>query len=277
MKIFPNRLAAHIARVQRQIGARAEIGSQSYVVKGYYANNFHLGDTHEPHLVAPLERAMKATSGLIIDVGVNLGQTLTKILSIDPTRPYLGFEPQIGACFFVSRFLSDNHLTHMSVLPVGLSDKNTSMTFYSDGDADVMGTTIPNAKRSSGLAKRHIQVRVGDDVLKELDCSTPGIVKIDVEGAELQVLAGLKNTIERSRPIVFFEQLPNFFGADRQRLPEDECIARTTTAAEIFKFFAQRNYEIRQINKAGEEQKISHFELDDAASFAGSDYVAYPL
>jgi hypothetical protein len=49
---------------------------------------------------------------------------------------------------------------------------------------------------------------MGDEVLDVLKVSNPGIVKIDVEGAELEVLSGLRHTLEKSHPFIICELLP---------------------------------------------------------------------
>ena len=50
-----------------------------------------------------------------------------------------------------------------------------------------------------------IQVRRGDDVQAELNLPFPDVVKIDVEGFEPQVIAGMRQVIARKQAIVFFE------------------------------------------------------------------------
>jgi len=55
-----------------------------------------------------------------------------------------------------------------------------------------------------------VPVFVGDDVLETLGVDEVAIVKIDVEGGELDVLEGLTRTLSRSNPLIFCEVLPIF-------------------------------------------------------------------
>ena len=50
-----------------------------------------------------------------------------------------------------------------------------------------------------------VRVREGDRCRKELHIPPPDVLKIDVEGFEPQVIAGLAETIRQKRPVIFFE------------------------------------------------------------------------
>ncbi len=85
--------------------------------------------------------------------------------------------------------------------------------------ADEIGTStfhyVKNAPAFSGLKRRDYEVKHPD--IQEIEVSVrrlddiiePGthvdFIKIDVEGAELGVLKGAKNTLKKHKPIVVFE------------------------------------------------------------------------
>src|SRR5205823_14121311 len=56
-----------------------------------------------------------------------------------------------------------------------------------------------------GSERVTIRIRRGDDVQSELSLPLPDVIKIDVEGFEPEVMAGLMNVIARRQPIIFFE------------------------------------------------------------------------
>lgn len=256
-----------------QAGRPLVLGGRRYRVRGYISNVLPNSLRHEPHLLPALERALRLRPGLFLDVGANLGQTLLKVLHLDPARPYLAVEPQVSACFFLSRFISDNRLDTVRLLPIGLSDADGLVNLYVGGEADEMASLTPG---TTALATQVIQVRIGDDVLAELGAEPPGIIKIDVEGVEVSVLRGLERTLRTAQPILFFEVLPNFAGAERRPVAPDVRERQTANAAALWELLADLGYGVRQGQASGEERELDRFMLDDPARFEGSDYVAYP-
>ena len=263
-------LSHHLPRVRHQLGKPLSLGGRDYRVRGYLANRQAVTLGHEPHLMAPLRRALAARPGAFVDVGVNTGQTLLKVLSIDPERAYLGFEPQIGCAFCVQQFLADNDLTQARVVPVALSDRDGMAGLHAAGLFDEMASLT----KERGTMELPVALRTGDAVLPELGVDAPGIIKVDVEGAELEVLRGLRKTLTRARPILFFEVLPNFTGEDRIPLPCDIASRNRQRAAEIWDLLTGLGFAIRQIDDLGEEHLIDGFELGDRTRFIGRDYVA---
>ncbi|MDB5578001.1 MAG: hypothetical protein JWR80_3177 [Bradyrhizobium sp.] len=271
-------LRFHLARLRRETGQRLLLGSESYRVRGYVPNRLTTSFKHEPHLLEPLARALQERPGTVIDIGVNTGQTLLKILSLDPKRPYVGFEPQIGCCYFVDQFLRDNDIKNARLVCLALSDKNRILPIYSRGPFDEMASLdVSSTNRyTHEIAEGFAPARIGDEAIDEMGIVDTAIIKIDVEGAEFSVLSGLTRTFSEKRPICFFEVLPNFTGDARAAINEKAALNNRAAAADIMAYFDNMNYGVRQIDGTGVERSIVKFDLDTPTSYIGSDYVAYP-
>ena len=72
---------------------RARIGGQRVTVpiREGIGTNLLLQD--EPWMFPLLGALLRQFPGVFVDVGVNVGQTLTKVKAIEPGRSYVGFEP----------------------------------------------------------------------------------------------------------------------------------------------------------------------------------------
>jgi hypothetical protein len=60
---------------------------------------------HEPSVDRLLSRMLAATSGTVVDVGVNTGQILMKVKTKEPNREYIGFEASMFCCFYVDQLV----------------------------------------------------------------------------------------------------------------------------------------------------------------------------
>ena len=221
---------------------------------------------------------MAARPGAVIDVGVNTGQTLLKLLAIDPTRRYVGFEPQVDCCFFVDQFLRDNDLRTHQIICLALGNQNGLLPLYSSGPVDVLASLVPRSTQryDSEFITKFVPVRIGDDVLDELGLDAPAIIKVDVEGAEAEVFEGLRGTIGRAKPICFFEVLPNYVGLERTMINADAATANREASISLMQYFSGLGYQIRQIAADGSEHAIDAFDLENVDTYRGCDYVAYP-
>jgi FkbM family methyltransferase len=231
-------------------------------------------------MVAVLRRLLEFDrTGVFVDIGVNIGQTLTKVLGIDRNRAYLGLEPQISCCYNIEQFLRLNELHNATVLPIALSDCNRMLTFYANGEFDEMAGLIGEGDECGAPGKRKasfVPARIGDEVLNELGITEICAVKIDVEGAELSVIRGLVKTLSSRHPSVIFEVLPNFFGiTERIMHTQAECLKREASAKAIFELLSSLGYDIFQIDNEGGETRIDRFEMNDLINYVGANFIAH--
>ena len=201
-----------------------------------------------------------------------MGQTLIKVISLDPAREYIGFEPQVDCCFYIDRFIADNHLANVSVLPMALSDSNGMLQLNFNSDYDAMASASPVDTSQSSW----VPGRIGDEVLNEMGVSNIAVIKIDVEGTELEVLRGLEDTMKKWSPLLVFKVLANFTGEERTMRPSEARETNSRRASEIAQLLADRGYKLYQIDRKGLEIAIQAFDLDDPNKYMGRDYIARP-
>ena len=274
-----NSLSYHLPRLLHQLGRPIKFGNHRFKIAGYYPCRFtNTSDQHERFLEAILRRVLETGHGTFIDVGVNAGQTLAKVLGIDKHRAYVGFEPQLSCCFNADQFIKNNGLVNAQVLPIALGDSNQLLSFFSESEMDECASLIERTGLCGDRTKTFVQCRIGDEVIKELGISSISVIKIDVEGAEVQVMEGLRETLELYQPAIIFEVLPNFSGIGARTWHSPEaCEINRESAKRIRELLHQLEYQIFQINEeSGKESKIDDFELDNINNFQGSNFIAYP-
>ena len=98
---------------------------------------------------------------------------------------------------------------------IAISDENGEATFFVTSDDAYNGLKDTHRKSLRGTVR--VQTRTLDDWVESSGIPVIGLVKIDVEGLEHQVIRGALRTIDRHRPIVVSEI---FRGTDSNASPE---------------------------------------------------------
>jgi FkbM family methyltransferase len=170
----------------------------------------------EPGIFEALKKILALRSGPVFDVGVNVGQTLLKIKALDWNREYVGFEINPRCCQYVDTLIAANRFPACTIVPAGLSDRNglTTLWLRRNVSLDPAATTIGDVcDEPEALRPQCAAVCRGDDAAAALNVQALAAIKIDTEGAELEVLRGLAHTVERCRPFIICEILPVGDGA----------------------------------------------------------------
>ena len=177
--------------------------------------------THEPAVDAIFQVALSLRPGTFVDVGANVGQTLIKVKAVEPGRSYIGFEASPFCCYYLSRLIAENAYQDCVLVPYALSDHSGTASFHFSGIADAQATIIGDfwTKKNARENKMTVLLGRGDDVLASMGTSRVGIIKIDVEGGELEVVRGMDRVLRNDRPLVIIEVLPYII--DLSTLDED--------------------------------------------------------
>jgi len=142
--------------------------------------------------------------GTLIDIGANVG--LVTLLLADKVQHALLFEPNPIAAGRARENLALNRLK-FEVHELALSDRTGSVELEDEGGVSTCNRTV--AGFSTSLPTRKVDCMKLDDFLAQHALPHPiSAIKIDVEGHENHVLAGMMECLRRSRPrVVMFEYL----------------------------------------------------------------------
>ena len=168
-----------------------------------------------------LKAFIDSKEGCVIDVGVNVGVYLVKLKALTDNVEYFGFEPNAVCNYYTNELIRMNNFKLARVLPVALSDEMSVLTLYASKLGDKGASIVCDTKNTSDLNYSSDIVTVkGDDFIELLNIKNISAIKVDVEGAELSVLKGLVNTIEKCRPF-FYIEIWSSHGVERDANDED--------------------------------------------------------
>ena len=186
---------------------------------------------HELYILRDVAIALAKENGSPLsfyDIGANVGQH--SLFMSQYAGQVFSFEPFGGVRKKILEKIARNQRKNMTVFPVGLGDVNADLDFIEPSGAN-HGTGSFVAKESScGGAVKKLPVRRGDDFLSDHQLPKMDIVKMDVEGFEMRVLAGLQKRLQQDRPAILMEVSEQTRAemvtesAFRQRLYEDASI-----------------------------------------------------
>ena len=115
----------------------------------------------------------------------------------------IAFEPWATARAQSERNRDLNTMTNVEILDYALAGENGRRLFYAPtGSNTGTGSLLPDYFPGNNTESTSILACRGDDAHRELGVARPAILKIDVEGAEREVLTGLGAFIHNHYPNV---------------------------------------------------------------------------
>jgi FkbM family methyltransferase len=162
----------------------------------------HNGRFYEPEELNIISENFPA-GGTFVDVGANVGNHTVYVAKFLKAARIIAFEPNpaVQQMLLANIFLNNlQSLVDVSHLGIGLGDKSTRAHVKPRYQHNIGATQLQSTSASSDVGT--VAVERGDDLLK---CETIDMIKIDVEGMELDVLNGLQRTVSEQRPMIFIE------------------------------------------------------------------------
>lgn len=179
------------ARMRLQGETFAPWGAQAYAV---------LTGTHEVQVQEALRRTVGA-GDVVWDVGANIGAlSLLAAQVVGPTGRVIALEPEAGCAAAIRANAKRNDLDWLEVREVAATDRSRDVELIVVDDT--LWTRLASVSEHALQTDRRV---VAGRALDDLDAPPPALVKIDVEGAELEVLAGMRRVLDEAQPVVVCE------------------------------------------------------------------------
>lgn len=192
-----------------------------------------------------------------IDIGAYRGRMLAEFLKVAPHGRHIAYEPLPHLSkFLVARF--PNVEVRNAAVSSEVGEKTFSYVKRTPAESGFRG------RRHAGNAQTvHLSVRTETlDASLPLDY-VPALIKVDVEGAELQVFQGAIETISRHKPVIIFEHGKGGATHYGTRPSHIYSILHDVAGLGIFDFDGNGPYTLEQLEES--------FERDERW-----DYIARP-
>jgi FkbM family methyltransferase len=161
---------------------------------------------NELRLLGALADALRAQGKPVnfFDVGANIGHH-TLFMSRHSDRVF-SFEPFPAVRDEMERKLKHAGAGNVTVFPVALGNRNETATFHPPTGANqgtgTLGDLLPENASSQSISVRAVR---GDDFFAAQHLPPVSLLKMDVEGFEVNALEGMRETLWRDRPPILME------------------------------------------------------------------------
>lgn len=165
----------------------------------------------EPRSIQAVADHLSA-NGTFMDVGAHIGYySLWAATIVGPRGHVISIEPNPQTLPKLKGNIEASNARMVSVWPVACADKESTLQFYAAPGSNTGESSFSkeNASQEGAAPMAYsVQARPLDAIVKEAKLERVDVIKIDVEGAEFEVLQGASKTLDTFRPVLIIELVP---------------------------------------------------------------------
>lgn len=142
---------------------------------------------------------------VFFDIGANIGfYTILASRLVGPGGTVCAFEPVMRNLAFLYRHIKTARCENVAIIPAACSDR-LGISRFEFGENAAVGHLSSIGGRSAALTFRSeaLVPTITVDAFVAASGLRPDVMKIDVEGAEYELLLGARGTIKELRPVIF--------------------------------------------------------------------------
>jgi len=147
---------------------------------------------------------MELEEGVFIDVGAHIGKYAIRLGNkLNGNGKVIAIEPEKNNFELLQTNVQLNNINNITCINKGAFSSKKELTLYVTPGPGEMYHSI--YKQEEGWKSVTIEVDTLDNIVKNLNLNRVDFLKIDTEGAELDVIEGAKDTIKKYQPKILIE------------------------------------------------------------------------
>ena len=140
---------------------------------------------------------------IVFDIGANIGNHAISISQ--QCESIYAFEPDSETNLNLNKNIQLNNINNIYTYKVGLSDNECTSDFYVNISGNTGASTLHPSDDITQYKKCQIKLTTGDNFISNNAIKKIDLIKIDIEGHEIQALEGMKESIKLFKPIILLE------------------------------------------------------------------------
>jgi FkbM family methyltransferase len=214
----------------------------------------------EAKIVAQFIKSRKLSTVVALDVGANLGNWTAALLNEVPGTRIIAFEPSASTYSQLYNRFKDN--SAVNCINQALGDHDGTVTLFSDRNSSNLASLtkrrVDHFDLEFSIEERVAISKLDTWIQRQPPQLKPNVLKMDVEGHELDVLKGAQEAL-LDIEIIQFE-----FGGSN--------IDSKTYFQDFWYFFSKQNFQIFRITPSGPLRIHQYSESDE--TFRTTNYIA---
>ena len=184
---------------------------------------------------------------IVIDVGANVGETMLNFaFMVGSKGKVFAFEPVPSSFQKLLMNLSLNEFTNVIAENLAISDKAEVLyfdpaTYYNSG-----GIFMKKGHSENMLSVKAVML---DDYVNSNNFEKINLIKIDVEGFELNVLKGAVQSCHKFKPILFIE------------VNDDNLQRQGASESELLQWLKSNNYDYEKLGMDKLNSNAKHYDI----------------
>jgi FkbM family methyltransferase len=257
---FPHRGLKYFLKAANSLG----IANRTY--KKRFHDNFYMLLNPTDHIqqqlfwygyyekeVGDLLKKIVKPGGVFLDLGANIGYFSLLVADNSPSVKVISFEPVASLFQKMNDNISLNNIKNISTVNAAVGEIFEEKELFVSAPDNLGMSSFHQPENYSGKKER-VKVMAIDDWFKTSGLSKIDIIKLDVEGSEIGALKGMKEVLQKQKPILIVEVNPETLSMFNLE-PFD-----------IYDYLKELNFEGFLILKNARLEHLDHIEINETTN-----------